>query len=997
MTLDNAAAAALTGNALVNVSDLNGANNVTITNNTVGHTENLTLSNVSAGTIADAAATTVNVVSNGTANAITLTAGAATALNITGSGNFTDATALGQAAAVITATGETGNVTMTLTAGQAFTGGTGVSTITTDTALQTAAVTAGAGVADKLIVSDAANVATTGAALYTGFEVLQDNAPGAIDASKFTHSAFTSVVLNNATANVTGLNATQAANVSDKLGGSSTVTLGVTGATTVGQLDTVHITANATTAQTFTDLVAPGVETINLTTTKGLTVNTLLHTAALTAMNVDGAGAVSITTGALALNVNTVIDGHLNTGGLTVDASAATANGLKIVGSATAANTLTGNSLASVLIGGNGGDTITGRGAAGNTITAGNGNNTIVSGSGGDTITVGNGFNTIMGGAGADIIAVGTGGNVITGAGGLDAITLGTHTLGTVDTLKFGAAATAAGSANMETVTGFVSGTDQFQVSSSSLAGVAATSATTAATMLAVVTDATSVANTAAVYTELATVRGLDNTTNAFVASTAAAGGLVAREVTFTTGAAAGTYLVINDSAAGFQAANDIVVKLDGNTTVAAGDFAATSIFTLTTANDTFTGGAGADTFNGTWTDGSGLSTFNPGDILIGGGGVDTLNITSAAVGSMTLTDASWNAADRTITNFNVTNTGAGAISFTTGAVFNADFNAAPITLTTLEQAGGATTITMTGYTGAATINATTTDAVSTSTVTITTGSGVQNVTAHSNAGAITITGTAAATGADSFTAVATGAASTATVTVTGSAAQADTIVATANGGAVTVTGGTGIDSITANTTAAVTITSTSTAGDTLLSGTSTGSGHLAITASGAATTGTYNITANAATGTDAIVVTGGTAAGTEIYNIGLGAHTAIATISTSEIGATVGAANTLITGAATADVIHLINASGGAIVNINEGAQASVAAGLTLAFANTGGLGIATQYGTASFTYLGNTYLAQQVSVVGTAQAAGDTVIELVGTTVHTFGTVTAGVGSLS
>ncbi len=62
------------------------------------------------------------------------------------------------------------------------------------------------------------------------------------------------------------------------------------------------------------------------------------------------------------------------------------------------------------------------------------------------------------------------------------------------------------------------------------------------------------------------------NATNAFPASASGGATLVARAVTFTNGAAAGTYLVLNDNTISFQAANDMVIKLAGTTTFAAGD-----------------------------------------------------------------------------------------------------------------------------------------------------------------------------------------------------------------------------------------------------------------------------------------------------------------------------------------------------------------------------------------------------------------------------------------
>jgi len=426
-----------------------------------------------------------------------------------------------------------------------------------------------------------------------------------VDVSKFTGSAISKVILSGTTA-VTGLTAAQAGNL--VISGTSTPTIGVTGATTPGQLDTVNIDVNDASATVNTIAVtAPalaGVETLNLTATDNFTIDTLTSSPALTKVTVSGAGTSGITTGALALAANTVFDASAATGAVTIDASSATGNGIAITGSATKANTLTGNALASVLTGGAAADVITGgagndvisggagnntlHGAAGaNTITAADGNNTIdvVGSSGANSITVGNGYNTITGGSGADTIVVGTGGNVITGAAGADLITLGAHSVGVQNTLIFGVASTAVTAANSDTITGFVSGTDIIQltagdnsatattVTAGGLAGLNLVAGNTAATMLAPVTDTTSVATLAAVYTALASATGLNNSANhELAASVAGAGGIVAREVIYTTGAAAGTYLVINDATAGFQAATDIVIKLVGNTTFAAGD-----------------------------------------------------------------------------------------------------------------------------------------------------------------------------------------------------------------------------------------------------------------------------------------------------------------------------------------------------------------------------------------------------------------------------------------
>jgi len=163
------------------------------------------------------------------------------------------------------------------------------------------------------------------------------------------------------------------------------------------------------------------------------------NAAAITNINVDGAGDVAIHTGTNTLNVNTIIDAHAATGNVTIDASGSLGYGIKIIGSTTGTNDLVSNGLDSVLVGGSGNDILTG-GAGSDTITAGDGNNTIDGGAGADTITAGNGYNTIANEAttGSVHVTVGTGSNFITlgEAGGINGVgndavyhvTLGAHT-----------------------------------------------------------------------------------------------------------------------------------------------------------------------------------------------------------------------------------------------------------------------------------------------------------------------------------------------------------------------------------------------------------------------------------------------------------------------------------------------------------------------------------------------------------------------------------------
>ena len=198
-----------------------------------------------------------------------------------------------------------------------------------------------------------------------------------------------------------------------------------------------------------------------------------------------------------------------------------------------------------------------------------------------NTITrTGTGASTIVTGSASDVITLGSGVNSVTGAAGADQININHGTATNATTAVFGANATvaAAAGANMDTINNFTTTLDKFNLTVS--AATAATSTlnvvgantTTVATLAAPVVDATSVATLANVYTQLA----LDLST--FAASASGVNGIVARAVTFANGAAAGTYLVINDGVNAFQAANDVVIKLTGLTIVAAGDFSYTNV-----------------------------------------------------------------------------------------------------------------------------------------------------------------------------------------------------------------------------------------------------------------------------------------------------------------------------------------------------------------------------------------------------------------------------------
>jgi hypothetical protein len=467
VTLENTGATELKGQALTNVSATGMSGSVTVVNTTPTHAETFTLSGITGGTYtAGTTATTVNIVSNGAAtNVLTgLSAGAATSIVVTGAAGVKFGGSAGAAAAVIDASGNSGTNTITVLAGQNYKGGTGNDVVTTaGGTAQAAVVDGGSGTADRLNLANATDFGTAAAAAYfKNFEILSlASGVSVADVTAFTGSTFTSEVLNGGAVTLGNLNATQAANITATASG--TYTIGVTGAATVGQLDTVNINVNdgltAVNTVTLTTPVLAGVETLNLTATDNIAITALTSATALTNLNVTGAGTVNIVSGALALNVNSVIDASADNAATTLDFSLATQSGISLKagngnnvlkGSDVAAkgnlitsgngnNTIQGGQADDVITAGNGNNTITG-GDGANVITVGDGNNGITTGAGADKIIAGNGWNVIVAGGGADTITVGTGGNLVTGGAGADKITFGAHVAGVIDGLVMAAA-----------------------------------------------------------------------------------------------------------------------------------------------------------------------------------------------------------------------------------------------------------------------------------------------------------------------------------------------------------------------------------------------------------------------------------------------------------------------------------------------------------------------------------------------------------------------------
>ncbi len=281
----------------------------------------------------------------------------------------------------IDASGLKGGVTVTLDAetDTKFVGGQGNDIVTTGTtyvAADKATINAGAGTADRLVVAASAHVGTAAAgAKYQGFEVVQTSGQNL----NLANLAGITQVVAQGTVTLDNVSAAQAGNI--VLNGNATATVNVTGANTVGQIDTLKLTVDDEVAAvnpiTVANVVASGVENVEFVANDNLTLSSVAGLANASSFKFAGAGNLDVAFDAASL-VNTKIDASASTGTVTINASTATgANGVEIIGSATKVNTLTGTANADKLVGGAANDVLTG-GAGADVMTGGAGANTFV-------------------------------------------------------------------------------------------------------------------------------------------------------------------------------------------------------------------------------------------------------------------------------------------------------------------------------------------------------------------------------------------------------------------------------------------------------------------------------------------------------------------------------------------------------------------------------------------------------------------------------------------
>ena len=365
---------------------------------------NSTLAANTVGAIALSGAATVTSLTINAATALTtgnITNFGGTAASITISGAATNSTTNLNTASVnlgvienatvktINASGLTAggvNFAMSSNTGLVVTGGNGNDIIATGAALSSSgSANAGAGTADRLILSADANINTTAiGARYSNFEVVELTAGRTFDMDNLAANNTINGLRLAGSATVTNINAATASNIT--ILANSTPSLGIKNATDVGQIDTVNITvsdeATAVAVITLTTPVLTGVEKLNLIATDSTTITAMTSAASVDALTITGAGNTNITTGAVATVLNSAVNASAGTGTFTYTAAATTGvNGQAITGSATKVNNIVGTANADIILGGSAADAIT-------NVTTG------VTASAGDVITGGAGFDT---------------------------------------------------------------------------------------------------------------------------------------------------------------------------------------------------------------------------------------------------------------------------------------------------------------------------------------------------------------------------------------------------------------------------------------------------------------------------------------------------------------------------------------------------------------------------------------------------------------------------
>jgi Ca2+-binding RTX toxin-like protein len=369
-------------------------------------------------------------------------------------------------------------------------------------------------------LANVSNIATLDLGALSGTAVIAANGQAAgittiTAASSVTNDADIDASSYTSTVGVTLISST--ANATSLIGGAGADTFtsqgsGAHKAKGGGGIDTFNHTSTSTLA--VEDLGTGGNDVFTVANTAGVLTATATanYTAASTVNNAAAVTQAVITAGGFDINMSAVLTGT---------------NGFTINGSDSTAATLTGSGKADVIVGGNSAE-------------------------------------SIVGGAGADSF---------TGDAGSDTITGGTG----IDTFNYLLAAenAAANGTMADVITDFTTAVDKIVFPQGAiLTGVTTDGSGDAFDRIGTnVVDATSVADVEDVTNAVA-ANAAFSTALTFVASNALGTDTNFSTISFANGAAAGTYVVLNDATAAFQEANDMIIGLGvGVVTIAEADF----------------------------------------------------------------------------------------------------------------------------------------------------------------------------------------------------------------------------------------------------------------------------------------------------------------------------------------------------------------------------------------------------------------------------------------
>lgn len=470
---------------------------------------------------------TINIASNGPATNMLLVQGysSSASFKVTGTQSVSLATGTSTNAVTIDASGMTGTGALTVVADTAannvnVTGSANGDTVTLNGSYTTSdTVNGGAGNDTLNMVSAVVTATQANQSNLSNLEILRvtDALAAGTTVTPASWGGATTLSLVNGTAGAFTVNFAAGTDTLN-LGGVITGGAGIINATGSSTSDVLNITAGTATSGnlTFNTLTDNGFETINLTSngalgsTNTITTLTMTGSASQEVLNISGARNITFT--------NTITADQVNASALT---------GSLAMGAASTSASVPASGLQ------------------------------ITGGSAADTLWGATGADVINGGAGNDMIRLAADGtanqaDILTGGAGNDTFQFRGATVAALSAMS---TTDATGTQQIVRITDFVAGSDKIGL-------VVTGGAYTGVTMNTALTVATA--------NDLNTV----GAAAAGLAASAAAGVAQAVLITVSAGTAAGTYLLVNDATAGWNAAADLLINISGVTgTITASDF----------------------------------------------------------------------------------------------------------------------------------------------------------------------------------------------------------------------------------------------------------------------------------------------------------------------------------------------------------------------------------------------------------------------------------------